>query len=204
VSAPPAIWNEAFRLALASASPTRRRLLGAAGLSFVTVSPHVDERALEAAAPPEAPAALAAALARAKALSAEAPGALVIGADQVLSLDGRVFHKSATREEALATLASLAGRTHRLTSAFALAHGGEIVATEADAADMTMRALDNASLQRYLDAAGPAVLGSVGVYHFEGLGAHLFERVVGDYTTILGLPMLKLLAALRRLGALNL
>ena len=203
MSGPSAIWNDRFRLALASASAARQRLLGAADLPFVTVSPQVDERALEAAAP-SAPGALAAALARAKALSAEAPGALVIGADQVLSLDDRIFHKSATRAEALRALASLVGRTHRLTSAFALAHNGEIVAAEAETADMTMRALDNAALERYLDAAGPAVFGSVGVYHFEGLGAHLFERVVGDYTTILGLPMLKLLAALRRLGALNL
>jgi septum formation protein len=200
----PAIWNEAFRLALASASPTRRRLLEAAGLPFETVAAYVDERAVEAASDFASPETLAAALARAKALSAEAPGALVIGADQVLSLEGRIFHKSATRADALSTLASLAGRTHRLTSAFALAREGEIVAAEAETADMTMRALDNAALERYLDAAGPAVLGSVGVYHFEGLGAHLFERVVGDHTTILGLPMTKLLAALRRLGALNL
>jgi septum formation protein len=200
----PAIWNEAFRLALASASPTRRRLLEAAGLPFETVAAYVDERAVEAASDFASPETLAAALARAKALSAKAPGALVLGADQVLSLDGRVFHKSPTREAALATLSRLAGHTHRLTSAFALARDGEIVAAETDSADMTMRALDANALTRYLDAAGPAAFGSVGVYHFEGLGAHLFERVVGDHTTILGLPMTKLLAALRRLGALNL
>ena len=128
----PAIWNEAFRLALASASPTRRRLLEAAGLPFETVAADVDERAVEAASDFASPEMLAAALARAKALSAKAPGALVIGADQVLSLDGRVFHKSATREAALATLSRLAGRTHRLTSAFALARDGEIVAAESD------------------------------------------------------------------------
>ena len=144
------------------------------------------------------------ALARAKALSARAPGALVIGADQVLSLDGALFHKSATRGQALRTLSALSGRTHRLTSAFAVARDGDIVAAGVETAEMTMRALDAAALGLYLDAAGPTVLGSVGVYQWEGLGAHLFERVQGDHSTILGLPMLKLLAALRGLGALRL
>jgi septum formation protein len=199
-----AIWNSAFRLALASGSVARRRLLEAAGLPFEIVTPRVDERALEAASPGASPADLALALARAKATSVEAPGAVVIGADQVLSLDGRVFHKAATRAEALRTLASLSGRTHRLTSAFALAREGEAVAAGFATADMNMRVLDEKALSLYLDAAGPDVLGSVGVYHWEGLGVHLFERVVGDHTTILGLPMLSLLAALRGLGALNL
>jgi septum formation protein len=198
------ICNESFRLALASGSATRRRLMEAAGLTFEIVAADVDERALEAALPGAAPAELALALARAKALGARAPGALVIGADQALSLDGALFHKSATREEALATLSALSGRTHRLTSAFAIARDGEIVAGGFEAAQMTMRALDAAALRAYLDAAGPGVLASVGVYQWEGLGAHLFERVDGDHSTILGLPMLKLLAALRGLGALRL
>ena len=127
----------------------------------------------------------------------------MIGADQVLSLDGRLFHKSHDRAGALATLVHLAGRTHRLTCAFALACSGEIVAEGTDAADMTMRALEKVALGLYLDAAGEVALGSVGAYQWEGLGAHLFERVEGDHSTILGLPMLKLLAALRRLGALS-
>jgi septum formation protein len=196
--------NPGFRLALASASLTRRRLLEAAGLPFEVVTPDVDERALEAGMPGAAPDELALALARAKALSPKAPGALVIGADQVLSLDGRLFHKSATREQALDTLGRLSGRTHRLISAFALVRDGEVLACEAESADMTMRPLDARALALYLDAAGPGVLGSVGVYQWEGMGAHLFERVEGDHSTILGLPMLKLLAALRRAGALRL
>jgi septum formation protein len=199
-----AIWSEAFRLALASGSATRRRLLEAAGLPFEVVAADVDERALEADMPGAEPQELALALARAKALSAEAQGALVIGADQTLSLDGRLFHKSATREQALETLSALSGRTHRLTSAFALARDGEVLAVGAETADLTMRALDAEALALYLDAAGPGVLGSVGVYQWEGLGAHLFERVEGDHSTILGLPMLKLLAALRQVGALRL
>jgi septum formation protein len=200
----PAIANDAFRLALASASVARQRLLASAGLPFAVVAARVDERATEAAMPNASPQELALALARAKASSVDARGKLVIGADQVLSVDGRVFHKSATSAEALRTLTTLSGRTHRLTSAFALALDAQILAADFDIADMTMRPLDEAALALYLDAAGPDVLGSVGVYRFEELGMHLFERVVGDHATILGLPMLKLLAALRRLGALNL
>ncbi len=132
---------------------------------------NVDERALEAAMPRAAPDELAVALARAKALSAEAPGALVIGADQVLSLDGRIFHKSATREEALITLSSalrphpppdLGLRDWRATA--------KSLEAGAETADMTMRALDGRALSLYLDAAGPVVLGSVGVYQWEGSG----------------------------------
>jgi len=198
------LWRAEYPLVLASGSAARRALLAAAGLPFEAVPAEIDERAVEAALPEGSPAETALALARAKALvvSAARPQALVIGADQVLSCEGRLFHKAAGREEALRALATLSGRTHRLTSAFALARGGEIVAAATEAADMTMRPLDAPALALYLDAAGPSVLGSVGVYQWEGLGAHLFERVEGDHSTILGLPMLKLLAALRGLGAL--
>ena len=198
------LWRADYPLVLASGSAARRGLLAAAGLPFEAVPAEIDERAVEAALPEAGPAAIALALARAKALAVGAvrPQALVIGADQVLSCTDRIFHKAATREDALRALAALSGRTHRLTSAFALARGGEIVAAATEAADMTMRALDAPALALYLDAAGPSVLGSVGVYQWEGLGAHLFERVEGDHSTILGLPMLKLLAALRGLNAL--
>ena len=200
------LWNPAHRLVLASGSATRQALLASAGLSFEIVHPQVDERAIEAGAPVATPQRLALSLARAKALdvSARTPEAWVIGADQVLSLEGGLIHKSHDRAAAMATLGALSGRTHRLTSAFALARGGEIVAGDFECADLTMRLLDEAALRRYLDAAGEGVLASVGVYQWEGLGAHLFARVEGDHSTILGLPMLKLLAALRSVGAVTL
>jgi septum formation protein len=200
------IWNPAFRLTLASGSATRRRLLEAAGLPFETRAPRVNERAIEAELAEVSPTDLALALARAKALagSAEESDTLYLGADQILSVGSRVLHKSGSREEALQTLTTLSGKTHRLTSAFALARYGRLVAFDSDAAELTMRALDENCLSRYLDAADDGVLDSVGVYQWEGFGIHLFERVVGDHSTILGLPMLKLLAALRALGALEL
>jgi septum formation protein len=199
------IWNPAFRLVLASGSETRARLLKAAGLPFEMIPAKVDERAIEAEQAEIDAIRLSLALAKAKALSVAqtAPGALVVGADQVLSLGRRIFHKSGSREEGLQTLASLAGKTHRLTSAFALAQDERLLAGDADAAEMTMRALSESDLLIYLEAAGPSVLGSVGVYQWEGMGVHLFSSAVGDHSTILGLPMLKLLAGLRARGALK-
>ena len=200
------LWNPAHRLVLASGSATRRALLAGAGLPFETAKPEVDERAIEAATPDGSPEGVARALAAAKALdvSAKKPEALVIGADQVLALDGRLIHKSPDRAAARATLRALSGRTHRLVSAFALARGGALVAEDVEAARLTLRPLDDTALGRYLDLAGEGVLGSVGVYQWEGFGVHLFDRVEGDHSTILGLPMLKLLAALRAQGALTL
>jgi septum formation protein len=200
------IWNHAFWLVLASQSATRGQLLRGAGLPYETAAPEIEERAIEAAHPGVPPDELARALAEAKALavSRATPDALVIGADQVLSLGEIIFHKSKSQPEALQTLMRLSGQTHRLTSAFAIARNGAVLAAETDAAEMTMRRLDEAALRLYLDAAGPSVLGSVGVYHWESFGVHLFSRVHGDHATVLGLPMLKLLAALRALGALRL
>ncbi|MDE3174999.1 MAG: Maf family protein [Pseudomonadota bacterium] len=199
------IWNPAFRLVLASGSVTRQRLLQAAGLPVEAIPANVDERAIEAGQSEGDARELALTLAKAKALSVaqSEPGALVVGADQVLSLESLVFHKSTTRDAGLRTLATLAGKTHRLTSAFALARDGHLMAADADAAEMTMRELDETALRLYFDTAGPGVLGSVGVYQWEGVGVHLFSRVAGDHSTILGLPMLKLLAALRAIGALR-
>jgi nucleoside triphosphate pyrophosphatase len=193
---------------LASKSVSRRQLLASAGLDVDIEPAQVDERALENEylAGGGSVEGMALALARAKALevSARRPDSLCIGADQTLLLDGRVLHKSPTLEAATRTLAALAGRTHRLTSAFALARSGAIVGEGQDSAEMTMRALDKAQIALYLACAGAEVLSSVGVYQIEGLGLHLFDAIEGNHATILGLPMLKLLACLRRQGLLAL
>jgi septum formation protein len=203
-----ALCTSRERLILASKSASRRQMLASAGLAFDVEAAEIDERALEAdfLARGEAPEDLALALARAKALevSNRRPGALCLGADQTLSLEGRLIHKSTTSEEAARTLAALSGRRHRLTAAFALARNGSVVGEDVDSAVLAMRALDARAIALYLANAGTAVLASVGVYQIEGLGVHLFESIEGDHTTILGLPMLKLLACLRGEGALAL
>ena len=204
----PSLWIGPSPIVLASKSASRRALLAGVGLPFEVEPADIDERGVEDALSRrgDAGSGLALALARAKALavSARRPQALTLGADQTLILDGQPMHKAPTRAAAAAALQAMSGRTHRLASAFALARDGAILAEDSDSADMTMRALDAAQIARYLDIAGPAVLASVGAYQIEGLGAHLFETISGDHATILGLPMLKLLAALRGLGLLAL
>jgi len=204
----PAAWAAAAPLVLASKSASRRALLDACGLASETIAVDVDERGLErrhftAGGSLEG---LAAELARGKALAASAlrPDAYCLGADQTLTVGTRLMHKARDRAEAAETLAALAGRTHRLTSAFCVARGGATLFVGSDAAELDMRPLDEATIRRYLDAAGPGVLASVGAYQLEGLGAHLFERIRGDHFTILGLPLLKLLASLRAEGLLAL
>jgi septum formation protein len=201
-----ALWTGASPLLLASTSPTRRKLLDSAGLPPETQSPGVDERAVEEAAAREAldPPALAKCLAAEKALavSRQHPDRIVLGADQVLECDGMVFHKLKDREAARAQLRKLAGRTHSLHSAGVLAIGGQVTETFGASARLAMRPLTDVSIDLYLECAGPDVLGSVGVYQIEGLGIHLFDTVEGDHSTILGLPLLPLLSALRRLGCL--
>lgn len=138
-------------------------------------------------------------LAEAKALAVcgRHPGAFVVGADQILELDGRRFDKPADRAEAARHLRALRGRTHRLISAVATARDGVVLWRHVDTARLTMRAFDDAFLERYLDAAGDAIFGCVGAYRLEGVGAQLFETVDGAYFTVLGLPLLPLLEHLR-------
>ena len=135
---------------------------------------------------------------KAKAVSVLHPGSHVIGADQTLALGDRLFNKPAGRPQAMAQLRELAGNCHELNSAVAVAHDGKIVFEDVSVARMTMRQMSEAELSAYLDAAGDAVTTSVGAYQLEGLGIHLFERIEGDHFTILGLPLLPLLAFLRR------
>jgi septum formation protein len=204
----PPIWRGAASLVLASRSESRRALLKAAGLDAEVVAPGVDERALEDRYLKRGDSleSLALELARAKALavSAERPDAYCIGADQTLTFEGRILHKSSDFAEAAETLAALSGKTHRLTSAFCVARAGRELVVHRDHADVRMRALDPGEISRYLERAGRAVLASVGGYQGEGLGVHLFERIEGDHSVVLGLPMLSLLAWMRRENLISL
>ena len=200
------LWNPSLDLILASKSASRRSLLEAARLPFSVQLPKVDERAIEAefeASTREA-GDLASLLARAKAIevSERFPGSLCLGADQVLCLNDEVFHKPGNRAEAAAHISRLSGKTHVLTSAFAIARDGAVIREGVDRAKLTMRTLEADDVELYVRLAGDAILASVGAYQLESLGIHLFERIEGDHTTILGLPMLKLLQALRAEGAL--
>jgi septum formation protein len=175
-------------------------LLANAGLEFDSVTADIDERGIQAASKLSNPREIALLLARekAKAVSVNYPGSHVIGADQMLALGDRLFNKPAGRVQALAQLRDLAGHCHALNSAVAVAQDGKIVFEDVSVARMTMRGMTEAELSTYLDAAGDAVTTSVGAYQLEGLGIHLFERIEGDHFTILGLPLLPLLAFLRR------
>jgi len=186
---------------LASTSATRARLLRAAGVGCRGQAPGIDEEAAKAAlrARGAAPAELAAELARLKALavSETCPGALVVGADQVLAVDGRSFDKPADRAAARAQLRALRGRGHELITATCLTRRGAVVWEHSERARLVMRALSDRFIEDYLSALGEAALDSVGGYQIEGLGAQLFERIEGDYFAILGLSLLPLLGALR-------
>lgn len=186
-------------LILASQSPARKAILAGAGLDFVAVPAHLDERALEAGLGPASPGIVAIRLAEAKAVavSRDRPEALVIGADQTLAVDGELLHKAASIEAVAAQLQRLRGRTHRLTSAVAIARGGRCVWSHAETADLTMRAFSDAERDRVLRREGEAILDSVGGYRLEGPSVRLFDKIAGDYFTILGLPLLALLASLR-------
>jgi septum formation protein len=193
------LWRGKSPLILASQSRARQALLTNAGISFEAVTAEIDERAVQQASGLSAPGGIASLLAREKGLSVSArqPGQFVIGADQTLALGEHLFSKPAGRAQAAEQLRALAGRSHELHSAVAVACDGKILFEAVAIAGMTMRRLGEAEIDVYLDEAGDAVTSSVGAYQLEGLGAHLFERIEGDHFTILGLPLLPLLAFLR-------
>ena len=193
------LWRGNTPLILASQSRARQALLANAGIGFEAVTAEIDERAVQQASGLSAPGGIASLLAREKALSVSArqPGKFVIGADQTLALGERLFSKPAGRAQAAEQLRALAGQRHELHSAVAVARDGKILFEAVAIAGMTMRRLGEAEIDVYLDEAGDAVTSSVGAYQLEGLGVHLFERIEGDHFTILGLPLLPLLAFLR-------
>jgi len=196
------LWLAADPLVLASRSQVRQALLKAAGIPVEVRPADLDERRLEAGAP--APGAVAALLARAKAsaVARTNPGRLTLGADQTLALGGKRFTKPADRAAARAQLAALAGRTHELHSAIAFVQDGTVLFEHVGIARLTMRALSDDFLDGYLDAAGKSATASVGAYQLEGFGVQLFERIDGDYFTVLGLPLLAALDFVRRQGCL--
>jgi septum formation protein len=190
----------AAELILASTSAARRSLLTAAGLSFRAIGSGVDEAAIKQTFAGRPPAEIARRLAREKAetVSRIEPLAIVIGADQVLDLDGTLFDKPSSVEEAREQLLRLRGRTHLLHSAVAIARAGGPLAGFVGVARLTMRPFTEQFLDGYLRRMGDRVTSTVGGYEIEGAGHQLFEAVDGDHTTILGLPMLPLLEVLRR------
>jgi septum formation protein len=194
------IWRANKPLILASQSRARKMLLANAGLSFEAVPADIDERGLQQASKLSGPGEIAKLLAREKAawVSARNAGHYVIGADQTLALGERLFNKPDGRAAAAEQLRVLAGQTHELHSAIAVALDGKITFETVAVARMTMRPLSEDEIGLYLDEAGEAVTTSVGAYQLEGLGVHLFERIEGDHFTILGLPLFPLLGFLRR------
>lgn len=185
-------------LILASKSATRKTLLLQVGLPVQTMAADLDERALEASVQLSPPL-LAQRLAEAKALaiSNRHPGATVIGADQVLACDGELLHKPENIEAARAQLDRLAGRSHALHSGVALARDGAVLWSGVETATLTMRSFSAAERDKVLALEGPDIITSVGAYRLEGPSIRLFAAIEGDYFTILGLPLLPLLAALR-------
>lgn len=198
------IWRGDKPLVLASQSRARQMLLANAGLACEALPADIDERGAVAAVNLNDPVAIAAHLAREKAIhvSKQRSGQFVIGADQTLALGSRQFNKPTGRAQAAAQLAALAGQTHELHSAVCVVNDGEVLFDDVSSARLTMRPLTAAAIDAYLDAAGEKVTASVGAYQLEGLGVHLFERIGGDHFTILGLPLLPLLDFLRRRGLL--
>jgi len=194
-----------MRLTLASQSAARRKLLADVGLTFDAVPSHVDEDSLKAGllARGRSPSEIALALAEAKAVdvSRHTPG-LVIGADQTLDFKGWLYDKPRDLDELRTHLTAFRGNPHHLHAAVALAEGGVIVWRTIETATLHVREFSDDFLDAYLEREGAAVLGCVGGYRIEGEGLQLFERIKGDYFTILGLPMLGLMDELRTQGLL--
>ena len=192
-------------LVLASQSSSRRAMLEAAGVGFSAVPAALDERALEASLAGRAPEAIALALAEAKALAVSAGQgtALVLGSDSLVSVEGRRFDKPRSRDEAAEHLRRFSGREMHLHSAAVLARSGAVLWRHGDQAVLRVRPLSEPFIASYLDAEWPAVAGCVGVFRIEAMGVQLFEAIAGSHFTVLGMPLLPVLAALRTYGGLQ-
>lgn len=189
---------------LASGSQIRRQVLENAGIPFSVEKPDVDEAAIKAQRAGLSPAEMALVLGKAKAeaVSSGRPGALVLGADQTMELDGQLLDKLPQAGLARERLLAMRGRPHHLHSGLALYRDGQSVWEHGQTSTLHVRDFSEAFLDTYLDRAGFALTASVGAYAYEGLGAQLFERVEGDYYAILGMPLLPLLDALRHFGVI--
>jgi nucleoside triphosphate pyrophosphatase len=195
-------------LILASSSKSRAKLLEAAGLAFIVEPPGLDESAMrqavaggEALAPHDVAEVLA--RAKAEAVSEVAPKAHVIGGDQVLAFGDVIMSKPESMEAARRQLLDLSGKTHTLHTSVAVATNGETIWADTTVAILTIRKLSPEFIGRYLAAAGEEVLSSVGAYQIESIGVQLFEKIDGDYFSILGLPLIPLLDTLRREGVIE-
>lgn len=189
-------------LVLASRSASRRAMLEAAGVAFEAVPARIDERAVEAGIGAASAERIALGLAEAKALAVEERGHLVLGSDSLVTVEGKRFDKPADRDEAAAHLRAFSGRAMHLHSAAALVREGTVVWGVCATATLSVRPLSDAFIRSYLEAEWPAVDGCVGVFRIEGPGAQLFEAIEGDMFTVLGMPLLQVLGALRDLGEL--
>ena len=188
-------------LILASTSPIRHHLLAQAGAEVIVIAPQLDEGLIQQAHAGDAPS-LALRLAEGKALSLDRPGSLIIGSDSTLSVDGKLFSKPDDRADAARHLAQFSGQQIIVSSAVALARDGTIAWSYVDSATLYVRLLSPGYIEAYLDAEWPDVAYCVGVFRMEGRGATLFDRVEGSHFTILGLPLLPLLSALRERGVM--
>lgn len=195
------LQNKNIPLTLASKSKVRTEVLAGAGLNFDIITSGVDEDVLKQEHNNGRMRAEQLAIAKAQAVAALPVKGLIIGADQVLSCDGRLFDKPANKEEAKQNLGFLRGKPHSLLSGLALVRDGETIWSYIAEARLTMRDFSDDFLESYLAASGDSILSSVGGYQLEAHGVQLFSEIEGDYFTILGMPLIPLLEALRQEGA---